>query len=205
MGNVDAKMCQEVVKECVPRFEHIATLVRMRRSIRRYADKPLDERVIEQIMDVVRWAPTAKNGLPVKWIVINDAKKVQELAGLVVNCVRTWPGNAALGESWDKGVDPIFRGAPCVIAAYADETAMWPEVDATIAVETLDLCVAAMRLGSCWAGFFVLAAKNDPAIKRFLGLSDTETVYGALMVGEIGDDTYHRIPHRPELSVKWIR
>ncbi len=205
VDDVDTTKCQDFVKESIPRFEHIATLVRMRRSIRRYADRPLDERVIEQLMDAVRWAPSAKNGLPVKWIVVNDIRKVQELAGLVVNCLRAQPGCTAIGESWDKGIDPIFRHAPCVIVAYTDETAVWPEVDVTIAVETLDLCVAAMRLGSCWAGFFIQAAKKDPAIKKWLGLSDSETVYGGLMVGEISDEAYQRIPYRPELSLKWIR
>ncbi len=37
VGDVDGKQCQEFVKESIPRFEHIATLVRMRRSIRRDA------------------------------------------------------------------------------------------------------------------------------------------------------------------------
>ena len=205
VDGVDIKMCQDFVRESIPRFEHISTLVRMRRSIRRYSEKPLEEGVIEQLMDVVRWAPTARNGLPIKWIVVDNPKKLKELAGLVVNWIGLQPGGQPLVDAWNKGVDPIFRGAPCLIVAYTDSTAIWPVVDATIAVETLDLCVSAMRLGSCWAGYFIRAAQSDPAINRWFGLTENETVQGGLMLGHIGDEAYQRIPYRPELDLRWIR
>ncbi|MDR0522013.1 MAG: nitroreductase family protein [Planctomycetaceae bacterium] len=199
--------CLEPDKFAIPRFEHIANLARMRRSIRNYADKPVDDRIIDQLLDVVRWAPSAKNGLPVKWVIVNNAGKVRELAGFVMNWVKKQAGLERILAAWNKGEDPIFRGAPCVIAAYTDKTAYWAPVDAAIAVETLDICAAAMRLGSCWAGFFVHAAQSaeQTAINKWLGLNDSETVQGGLMLGHIGDVAYQRIPCRPEPVKKWIR
>jgi nitroreductase/NAD-dependent dihydropyrimidine dehydrogenase PreA subunit len=208
VDGIDAAACVRFTKESIPRFEHIETLIRMRRSVRRYSDQPFEDRVVEQLLNVVRWAPSAKNGLPVKWIAINNREKVRELGCLVIDWVRTLPNMEQLVESWDKGKDPIFRGAPCVIAAYTDKTAYWPSADAVIAVETLDLCAAAMRLGSCWAGFFVQAAQSaaaKAAINRWLGLSEDETVHGGLMIGHVGDTAYRRIPYRPEVSLRWIR
>jgi nitroreductase len=204
IDGIDSTKCQDFVKETHPRFEHIAALVRTRRSIRHYADKPLPDRTVEQLLDVVRWVPTAKNALPVKWLVCNSKDKVHELAGIVIQWLSEQPGGETLKKQWEKGIDPVFRGAPCVVAAYTQSDALWPAVDTAIAVETLDLCAAAMRLGSCWAGYFIRAAQNEPAINQFLGLQKDETIYGGLMLGYAGDETYRKIPYRPELQLRWL-
>jgi len=190
------------------RFEQIAHLVRKRRSIRHYSDKPLEDRVIEQLLDVIRWAPSAKNGLPVKWVIINKVSKVRELAGLVMDWIKKQPNTEQMVEFWNEGGDPVFRGAPCVIGAYTDDTTShWSAMDTAIAVETLDLCAAAMRLGTCWAGIFVRAAQSSEksTINEWLGLSKTETIHGGLMIGHIGEEIYQRIPYRPEAPKIWIR
>ncbi len=205
IGGIGAKACESFVKESIPRFDHIATLARMRRSIRRFASKPLDEKVIAQLMDVVRWAPSAKNGLPIRWVVVQGTEKVHELAGLVIDWMRTVKGLESVVAAWDGGYDPVLREAPCLIIGYTEKSALWPEVDTAIAIETLDLCAAAMRLGSCWAGFFIRAAQSDPAINRWLGLTDKQTVHGGLMIGHINNEVYQRVPYRPELDLRWIR
>jgi nitroreductase/NAD-dependent dihydropyrimidine dehydrogenase PreA subunit len=200
--------CLEYDKSSHIRFEHIAHLIRKRRSIRRYSGRSLEDRVIDQLLDVVRWAPTAKNGLPIKWVIINSASKVRELADKIMDWIRKQSGTERMVEFWDKGGDPIFRGAPCVIGAYTDDlTSHWSAIDTAIAVETLELCATAMRLGTCWAGIFVRAAQSSekPAINEWLGLTGTETIHGGLMIGHIGEETYRRIPHRPEAPKIWIR
>ena len=205
--------CLEDDQSNICRFENFAHLVRTRRSIRRYADKPIQDSVIEQMLDVVRWAPTAKNGLPVQWVIINNADKVKELAGLVVEWIKKQQGNeamiASITDAWNSGKDPVFRGAPCVIAAYTDDMsplAGWAPIDTAIAVETLDLCATAMRLGACWAGIFTRAAQADkPAFHRWLNIKETDTIHGAIMLGHIGEEKYQRIPYRPDTPKKWIR
>lgn len=196
--------CQPIEREMVPRFDNVATLIQTRRSIRRYAETPVENVVIEQLLSIARWAPSAKNGLPVQWIVVNDRSKVKELEKLTIDWFGTLKGMGSMVEAWKAGQDPIFRGAPCVIAAYTTQSAIWPVIDATIAVETLDLCIAARRLGSCWAGYFIQAAQKDAAIKNWLGLTAEETLQGALMVGHIGDENYQRIPPRPMPPIRWI-
>ena len=209
IGTIAADDCWEYDKSVSIRFENLAHLVRSRRSIRCYADKPIDDRVIEQLLDVVRWAPTAKNALPVKWVVINSAHKVKELAGLVMNWIGSQPGSEKMVAAWHAGYDPVFRGAPCVVAAYTDDTAPlagWSPIDSAIAVETLDICASAMRLGACWAGLFVRAVQSEKStFNRWLGLSETETIHGALMLGHAGEVVYQRIPYRPEAPLIWIR
>jgi nitroreductase/NAD-dependent dihydropyrimidine dehydrogenase PreA subunit len=204
VNGVDGKMCLDFIQDAKPRFDHIASLVRVRRSIRSYAPQPLETRIIEQLLDTVRWAPTSRNLLPVKWIVLNEKEKMRDLTALVIKWIGTQPGGDAIESAWKKGIDPIFRGAPCLIIAYTGPDAQWADIDTSIAVGTLDLCAAAMRLGSCWAGYFIRAAQNEPSINQFLGLKEDETVHGGLMLGHIGEEAYRRIPYRPELNVKWL-
>jgi len=208
VGGIGSSECLEYDKNVAIRFEHIAHLVRKRRSIRRYSDKPVKDQVIDQLLDVARWAPTAKNGLPVKWVIVNSAEKVRELAGLVMDWIKQQPNSERMVEDWNNGGDPIFRGASCVIGAYTDDvSALWSPIDVAIAVETLDLCATAMRLGACWAGIFVRAAQSSqkPVLNEWLGLNETETIHGGLMLGHIGEEVYQRIPYRPEAPKIWIR
>jgi len=208
VGSVGREDCLEYDKNVAIRFEHIAHLIRKRRSIRRYSDKPVTDQMIEQLLDVVRWAPTAKNGLPVKWVIVNSIAKVRELASLVMDWIKEQPKTERMVENWDNGGDPIFRGAPCVIGAYTDDTAsLWSSIDTAIAVESLDLCATAMRLGACWAGIFVRAAQSShkSVFNKWLGLSETETIHGGLMLGHVGEESYLRIPYRPEAQKIWVR
>jgi nitroreductase len=141
-------------------------------------------------------------------VIINNAAKVRELAGMVMDWIKKQPHTERMVEVWDKGGDPIFRGAPCVIGAYTDDaTARWAAADTAIAVETLDLCASAMRLGTCWAGIFVRAAQSAEknTINQWLGLSEAETIHGGLMIGHIGEEIYQRIPYRPEAPKIWIQ
>lgn len=208
IGSVGHNDCSEYDKSVAIRFDHVAHLIRSRRSIRRYSDKPVKGQVIEQLLDVTRWAPTAKNGLPLKWVIVNSTEKVRELAGTIMGWIQEQPKSERMVEEWNRGGDPIFRGASCVIGAYTDDaSSLWSPIDAAIAIETLDICASAMRLGTCWAGIFVRAAQSShkPAINKWLGLSGTETIHGGLMLGHIGEEVYQRIPHRPEAPKIWIR
>ncbi|MGL4595822.1 MAG: nitroreductase family protein [Thermoguttaceae bacterium] len=204
VNSVNTALCPSIPKESVPRFEHIATLARMRRSVRNYAEKSVEPRLLVQLLDVIRWTPTARNMLPIKWIVVNEKEKMKELSDLVMNWITTLPKTEEMVDAWKNGKDPIFHNAPVLVVAYTDETAIWPEIDATIAITTLDYCATAKRLGTCWAGFFIRAAQKDPAVKKLLGLDATQTVQAALMIGYIGQEAYQKIPHRPELDIRWI-
>ena len=66
-----------------PSPEVVDGLLLGRRSIRAYADKPVSRAVLEELLDVARYAPTASNVQEIRWIATVDPAKVHELAGLV--------------------------------------------------------------------------------------------------------------------------
>ncbi len=204
VGGLGHEACQTIPKESIPRFDHIATLVRMRRSIRHFEEKPVEIAKLESLLDVVRWAPSARNGQPVKWIVVRHRDKMLELGELIAETMRGQDPYKRQVDAWDEGNDMILRGASTLVVAYTEPDAIFAEVDCTIAVETLELCAVALRLGTCWAGYFIRAAQANPAIGNWLGLKKTEKIQAAILVGYPGQEVYKRIPFRKELEVKWI-
>lgn len=206
INGVGQDSCLTIPKETIPRFDHISTLVRMRRSIRHFSEKLLEKSKVELLLDVVRWAPSARNNQLLRWIVVRREEKMKELGELVIRWVSALGGENAerLQKAYDSGNDVIFRGASTLVVACIDKNYDFGEVDATIAVQTLDFTATAMRLGTCWAGFFMRAAQNEPEIGKWLGLNENENVQAALMIGYSGPEAYHRIPYRKETDLHWV-
>lgn len=184
-------------------FQRMANVVKSRRSIRHYQNRPIETQKIKMLLDLVRWAPTARHLLPVRWMVINEPGVVGELSGMVIELLTRGGSLGHLMKAWESGIDMIHRGAPCLIATYTDDSAMLPAVDCTIATEILDMLAPTLKLGTCWAGFFLHAAQSDRAIADRLGLAENETFQTAMMVG-YPEETYQRAPWRPEVPVRWI-
>lgn len=205
VGAINTAACPDLTADEIPRFSQVAHLVRSRRSIRCYdQEKGVTRQQIEQILDVARWAPTARNTGQVKWCVVLGHDKVGELTERVIDALRETEWGPALVAARDRGSDPVLRGASAVVCAYADSDNGWSVVDATIATTTLDLVASALELGTCWAGILMRAAANDPSIGEWLGLRAPQQLLAAMMVGYIGRESFRRIPYRNEQETHWI-
>lgn len=55
-------------------------LIRGRRSIRRYADRPVDLALVERLLAAAMWAPSAHNRQPWRFVVIEDEGVKERLA-----------------------------------------------------------------------------------------------------------------------------
>jgi nitroreductase len=192
--------------------EDMGNYMRNRRSIRNYKKRAIPHGTIEEIMDVVRFAPSGGNQQPVEWIIIEDPQKVKELAGLVINWMEKLVEDnspfaqilpvESLISVWKSGLDPILRGAPNLFIATAKSNEGSTPMDGTIALSYLDLLLPSFGLGSCWAGFLQMASDFKP-IREFLGLKEGEVFLGALMAG-YPECKFYRVPKRKKLSVKYI-
>ncbi len=61
-------------------MSHFAALVQSRRSIRRYQPRPIDRAVLEHILDLARWSPSAHNRQPWRFAVVESAAMKEQLA-----------------------------------------------------------------------------------------------------------------------------
>lgn len=194
---------EATAKSALPSREEVRALFRSRRSIRAYKAEPVEKGVLEELLDLARWAPTAKNCECVHWTVLNGREKVVALGDLVIDWARTLPAMADGVAQYEGGYDMIFRGAPCVLVAHAPTAELLPASDCAIALTTLEAAAPAFGLGGCWAGYFMMAAANHPPVVEHLALPEGHTVYGALFLG-VPKYRYPRIPERGPVKANWL-
>ena len=191
--------------------EQAAQFLRTRRSIRVYQDKPVPRELLERVIDIARYAPSGSNSQPVEWLVIQDAKDVQRLAGLAIDWWRGLPrdqleqagmaGYAKLGEEWDQGVDRICRKAPHLIIAYGSPSPR-TQTACIIALTYLELAAFANRLGACWVGLLHTPLLQHPPLQQALGLPENSQAYGEMIIG-YPKYQYYRIPARKAPLITW--
>jgi nitroreductase/Pyruvate/2-oxoacid:ferredoxin oxidoreductase delta subunit len=191
--------------------EQVTHFLRARRSIRTYTPQPVARDVLAGLLDVARYAPSASNRQPVRWLVIYEAGEVRRLAGLVVDWMRadlaSQPPAAQRNTlrfiaGWDSGVDMICRGAPHIVIACGPENLPVSATDCAIALTYVELAAPSFGLGACWAGFFTAAARQWAPLQEALALPEGHTVCGAMMIG-YPRYRYYRLPLRNEAHISW--
>jgi len=206
------EQCPPVGNEWPLSREGVEHFLRARRSIRTYKDKPVDRNVLGKLIDIARFAPSGHNSQPVNWLVIYDKDKVRHLAGLVVD----WMGNLLekqplmakamhmdlIVDYWKAGMDAVCRSAPHLIVTHAPKDEPTAPAACTIALTYLDLAAPSFDLGTCWAGFFNVAATVWPPLQESLRLPEGHINFGAMMVG-YPKYKYYRLPLRNEANVTW--
>lgn len=193
--------------------EQARQFLTMRRSIRAYKDRPVERKDLEDILDICRYAPSGHNAQPVEWVVVGKRSGVETVVDLIAEWMRgVCEENPSLAKllhlegvikAWGKGKDLIARGAPAMIFNHGPRRGVTPDVDSYIAAAYGELAALSLGLGSCWAGYAMMAAKDHAPLKEHLGIPKSNRVYGALMVGK-PKFRYSSIPPRKPLRAKWL-
>lgn len=197
------QQCGEVAKKLKVSPEQADQFLRSRRSIRTYKDRPIPEETLVELLEVARFAPSAKNGQPSQWIVTRSAEVTQELVGHVAHYMainNVFPG---VIKNWKKGIDKICHHAPHVAIAHASEDGFHPAEDCALAAAYLELAAHARGIGACWAGFLMEAAEGCHALRERLGIPEGHGVHAALMLG-YPKFRYPRIPRRKDVVIRWL-
>ena len=165
--------------------------------------------MLNKIIDIARFAPTAGNVQAVHWTVIHDPKEVQRIAGATIDWLREASQTPQM--SWAKslitareaGYDPICRKAPHLILTHVPkQQAQMAAADGTIALTYVELAALPHQVGTCWAGFVYMAASMSPAVHVALNLPEDHQFLGGMMIG-YPKVKFHRIPMRKEPQLTW--
>ncbi len=105
-------------------------LLRIRRSIRIFQEKPIERKDLESIVECARFSPTARNVQPWEFVVLTDKPRLGELASLAEN-----------GRF-------LSQAAAC-IAVFCADTKYYLE-DGCAATCNILLAATALGIGSCW-------------------------------------------------------
>ncbi len=145
---------------------HIMEVIKQRRSIRDYEDRPVPDEKLNRILEAARLSPSARNSQDRKFIVIRDKEQRRKLAQ-------------------SAGHQPHVAKAPVLIAAVGTKpeyhmpngVPAYP-VDLAIALDHMTLVAVEEGLGTCWIGGF-----SQEIAKRVLNVPDRYTIAALLTLG----------------------
>jgi len=184
--------------------------LRKRRSVRRFTKDPVPKEKILEVLDIARYAASGGNGQPVEWIVVHDPKKVQKIASLTIEWMKTLVNSnhpmsgyiPVLVGAWERGSDVICRGAPHLLIATIPEDHPIAQTDAVIALTHFDIAAPAFGIGTCWAGFVAMAATSSALLQKELGIPAGRKSAYAILFGHPQYKIYG-IPRRKPLKITW--
>ena len=152
--------------------------IEMRRSIRKYSNKPIEDEKINALLESARLAPSGNNTQPWHYIIV----KSEEMRQKVVE--------ASHNQKWMLTA-PVF--IVCVadvrcrikedIDVYLDDNSPQDEVkriirDTSISVGYMLLEANSLELGVCWVAEF-----TQEEIRPVLGIPSDKYVVGVITVG----------------------
>jgi nitroreductase len=109
------------------------SLIRKRRSTRRFLDKPVEKAKLDLLVEAALRAPSSRGINPWHFVVVTDPEMLGRLSEAKEN------GSAFLKNA----------GVGIVVCADASKSDVWVE-DASIAAIMIHLAAESLDLGSCW-------------------------------------------------------
>jgi nitroreductase len=148
----------------------IIETLKNRRSIRRYADTPVEKEKVEALIQAALLSPSSRGIRPWEFIVVDDGAVLQELA-----------------HSKEHGAS-FISDAPLGIVVIADTTMsdVWIE-DTSIASIIIQIAAETLELGSCWVQIRERMHDDrttaDMYIRELLGIPEHYTVESVIGIG----------------------
>ena len=151
-------------------------LIRKRQSVRRYADRAIEQEKLERCLEAAMLAPSACNAQPWKFIVVDEPELVKKVAR----------------ETWNTLVkfNKFVEQAPVLIVITIEKSPIvpkmgkviknmdYPYIDIGIAAEHFCLQASEEGLGTCMLGWF-----NEKPIQKLLNIPRNRKIGLLISVG----------------------
>lgn len=174
------------------------------RSVREYADKPLDEGVVSLLIGAAQSAATSSNLQLWSVVSVQDPARREELAKLCgdQDQVRRAPWFLCfLADLYRLKRAASACGEDAAGLDYAEFTLM-AAIDAALAAERLVCAAESMGVGICYIGAL---RNNPPAVQELLGLPSGVFGLFGLCLGYPAESCQAEIKPRLRASEVWFR
>lgn len=222
--------CPLIDEDRQPTGDQLATLLRARRSVRTFAERPVARDVVRDLVSVSRWGPSAENSQDIDWVAIDDRARITELSKAAIDQIRLFARlvaspllrpilrlflgqeavkniarNRKVGDQfldrWSKGSDPLFYNAPVVLIGHARSRRPFARDDAVYSAYNLMLAAERQGLSSCQVGIFQMVIERSRRVRRMLGLPEGRSAQIILTLGYPLHRYRRLVPRRgPELT-----
>jgi len=163
-------------------------LIRNRRSIfpNMYTGEPVDDKVIEQMLENANWAPTHKLTQPWSFRVFSKGglKKLADFQSELYKKLSSEKGNYLESKYEMLRTKPLKASHVISIGMKRDPNERLPEIEeieaVACSVQNMSLTAAAYGVGCYWGSGGITYAEEA---KPFFGLGDRDRLLGFLFVG----------------------
>ena len=152
-----------------PVSDIVYDVLRQRRSIRRFSQKPIPQSILTQCVDVGRLAPSGANLQPLFFVIVNEGvqcKQLFETIGWAAYITPRW-----VPKESERPVAYIGLG-------IKDGQSAWAIRDVSFAAAQIMVLAAAYGIGSC-----VLCNINKKAIQRILKIPAGNNIDSLIALG----------------------
>jgi len=174
---------RRIQAEVLPSADQVMALLKTRRSIRAFQDKPLAKEAIERIIDGARFAPSGHNSQSTEYLVVQDSTLLSQVPAMIIEYLRfeirrfsnplfrtvalmagrekaeaglhEIPRFKQLVQAFESGADPILNGAPALLAVHAKQTIGFADVNAQLALQNASLVAHSMGVGHFFTGWLI--------------------------------------------------
>ncbi len=156
------------------------TMIKERRSIRKYKNEKVDRKTMEEVIDIARWAPSWANFQISRYTLVDDEATI---AKLTTEGVQGFAYNInTLKKARGVAVLSFVKGKSGRLDKYGDfdssNAHLWEAFDSGIACQTFCLAAHSKGVGTCIFGVI-----DDKAIADIVDLPKEETVAALIVYG----------------------
>lgn len=181
------------------------TVIKDRRSIRKYKSEQIGDKELETIMEAAIYAFSAMNQQKWHFTVIQNREKIEQLA----RTAREKLCNSPIPFLRERAQNPqfnVFHHAPTVIIITADEQAHFVEFDCGAAAENIALAAQSLGINSCIIGMpnVLFEGENASKLKKELGIAENYKFIISIALGYKDMETPPAPPKKKE-NINYIR
>ena len=164
-----------------------------RRSTRSYTPQPVEDEILEEIIDAGRHSASAMNAQNTHLIVITSVEKRAELRKIMTEIFANTAEEEGMSppllnsiKRAKEGTEvDVTYGAPALIVTANKKGAQNATADCTCVLANMMLTASACGLGNCWINQF-FTFREEQGVKDFfagLGVAEDEELFGSLAIG----------------------
>lgn len=119
-------------------MDDILEIIKSRRSIRNYKKEKIKDEDILKILEAGRWAPSASNNQPWRFIVVLDQELIKKI------------GDACKILT----INSFVKTSPLILIIYSEKKHKWVDLDCGMCSQNMMLEAHTLGIGSCFIGAY---------------------------------------------------
>lgn len=202
-----AEKVHKIDYSALPTPEQVMLLMKKRRSMRVFSDRPIPEELLEQILEAAHRAPTGSNIQQTHFTLVTDPATLRRITeytmGVFAKALKKMknpllkpfikamvPGASKMIPRFERmlrefaaGKDQILRGATAILFIHTPAADRYGCENSNLSYQNGSLMAESLGVGQFYSGFVMAAMKQDKdkGLNKILGTD--ERIYAGMAMG----------------------